>query len=106
MTTKLWAACLVLFCTLLTSGGQIFLKIGSKTASLSPDLLFNYTLMVGFLLYGFRAILLIIDLRGSELSILYPFIATSFIWVNLLSLHFLGEKMNTGGFDARENREL
>jgi len=49
MATKLWAACLVLFCTLLASGGQIFLKIGSKTASLSPDLLFNYTLMVGFL---------------------------------------------------------
>ncbi len=95
MATKLWAALLVLFTTLLTSSAQIFYKIGSKT--LSPDLLSiitNYYLIGGLLLYAVGGILIILSFRGGEVSVLYPIIATSYIWVSFLSIYFLGESMN------------
>ena len=36
----------------------------------------------------------ILYLKGGDLSILYPFVALTYIWVSLLSVKFLGEKMN------------
>jgi len=95
MATKLWAICLVLLCTLFTSVGQLFLKLGSKTALLDFSLLANYYLIIGIALYLVSALMLVIALKGGELSVLYPFIATSFIWVSFLSVRFLGEAMNS-----------
>lgn len=95
MATKSWAIYLVLLCTLFTSAGQLFLKLGSKTASLNLGLLTNYYLIVGIALYLTSAVMLIIAFKGGELSVLYPFIATSFVWVSFLSVHFLGEAMNS-----------
>ena len=95
MATKLWAALLVLFTTLLTSSAQILWKIGSKT--LTPDvsgILTNYYIIAGIIIYVFAGALLIISFRGGEVSVLYPIIATSYIWVSILSIYFLGERMN------------
>lgn len=95
MATKLWAALLVLFTTLLTSSAQIFYKIGSRELSLAlPSLITNYYLIGGLLLYGVGAILMILSFRGGEVSVLYPIIATSYIWVSFLSIYFLEETMN------------
>lgn len=95
MATKLWAALLVLFTTLLTSSAQIFYKIGSATLSLNPvELISNYYLIGGLLLYAVGGALMIISFRGGEVSVLYPIIATSYIWVSFLSIYFLGEMMN------------
>ena len=95
MATKLLAALLVLFTTLLTSSAQILWKIGSE--SLKPDLmsvLTNYPLIMGLFLYAIGGGLLIISLRGGEVSGLYPIMATSYIWVSFLSIWFLRETMN------------
>jgi uncharacterized membrane protein len=95
MTTKLSAALLVLFTTLLTSSAQILWKKGS--ASLTFDvlnILTNYYLLGGLLLYVVGGILIILSFRGGEVSVLYPIIATSYIWVSFLSIKFLGETMN------------
>jgi len=92
--TKSWAVGLLLLCTLITSFGQIFLKLGLNTASFDLSLLTNYNLLIGLCLYALGAILLIIALKGGELSVLFPIVATSYIWVSLLSLIFLHESMN------------
>ena len=95
MATKLWAALLVLFTTLLTSSAQLFYKYGSETASLNPfELITNYYLIAGLLLYAVGGALMIISFRGGEVSVLYPIIATSYIWVSFLSMFVLGEIMN------------
>jgi uncharacterized membrane protein len=39
-------------------------------------------------------LLFIPALKGGDLSVLYPFVALAYIWVSLLSVKFLGEKMN------------
>jgi len=84
---------LVLFCALLGGFGQLFFKLGSK--DISADItswLFNWKLIVGIALYATSTILFIIALKFSNLSIAYPIIATSYIWVTLFSISFLGEK--------------
>ena len=95
MPTQLWAMGVVLFCTLLTSTAQIFYKFGAERLEFSiMGLLTNYEIMMGILLYAVGGILLIVSLRGGEVSVLYPIIATSYIWVSFLSIYFLGESMN------------
>ena len=95
MTTKLWSILLVLFTTLLTSSAQILWKKGSAT--LQPNIvsiITNYYLIGGILLYVVGGTLIILAFRGGEVSVLYPIIATSYIWVSFLSMRFLGEMMN------------
>ena len=95
MATKLWAALLVLFTTLLTSSAQILYKLGSATLTFDIiSILTNHYLVGGILLYVVGGILIIVAFRGGEVSVLYPIIATSYIWVSLLSVRFLGEIIN------------
>ena len=95
MSTKLWAALLVLFTTLLTSSAQILWKKGSATLTFDiVGILTNYYIIGGVLLYIVGGTLLILSFRGGEVSVLYPIIATSYIWVSFLSIYFLGETMN------------
>ena len=95
MATKLWAALLVLFTTLLTSSAQILYKFGSATLTFDiASILTNYYLLGGILLYVVGGTLIILSFRGGEVSVLYPIIATSYIWVSFLSIWFLGETMN------------
>ena len=95
MKTKPWAMGMVLFCTLLTSTAQIFYKYGAATLSLSIiSIITNTNLLMGLLLYAVGGTILILSFRGGEVSVLYPIIATSYIWVSFLSIYFLGESMN------------
>ena len=95
MATKLWAALLVLFTTLLTSSAQLLWKKGSATLTFNiVGVLANNYIMGGILLYVIGGILIIVAFRGGEVSVLYPIIATSYIWVSFLSIRFLGESMN------------
>jgi len=93
--TELWAIGLVMFATLVGAFGPILLKKASaKKLSDIRSLMKNYHLIGGVGLYGVGTILFIPALRGGDLSILYPFVSLSYIWVSLLSVKFLGEKMN------------
>lgn len=95
MKTKLWAVLTVIFTTFLTSAGQIFYKKAADNLVLTPmGLLTNYFLIAGLMVYAIGGMLIIISLRGGEVSVLYPIIATSYIWVSFLSVYFLGETMN------------
>ena len=96
MATQLWAIATVLFATIIGSFGALYLKIGSKTLSVDiKKLAKNYNLILGFLFYSISSIFFMVALRGGELSVLYPLCAASYIWVYLLSMKFLNEKMNT-----------
>ena len=95
MATKLWAALLILFTTLLTSSAQLLYKLGSQTLTFNLfDILTNYYLIGGVILYVIGGTLMIISFRGGEVSVLYPIIATSYVWVSFLSIIFLNERMN------------
>ncbi len=95
MATKTWAVLLVLSCTAITTSAQIFYKLGANVLQFNLfSLITNYNLIIGLGLYAIGAALLIIALKGGELSVLYPIIATSYIWVTLASSYFFNEPVN------------
>ena len=95
MATQLWAMGLVILATLLGDFGPILLrKASAKSLSKISALMTNYNLFGGVGLYAVGTILFIPALKGGDLSVLYPFVALTYIWVSLLSVRFLGEKMN------------
>lgn len=85
---------IVLLCTIFTSLGQLFLKFGANKLELSLlGLITNFFLILGIIFYGVGAIIFVLALKHGDLSMVYPFISLSFIWVALLSLMFLGESL-------------
>jgi len=95
MATQLWSIVLVILATLVGAFGPILLKKASaKRLSKISSLTTNYPLFGGVTLYAIGTILFIPALKGGDLSVLYPFVALTYIWVSLLSVKFLGEKMN------------
>jgi len=95
MATKRWAIGLVVICTLFTSFAQIFYKFGANRLSFDIfSIITNWPIIIGLILYGIAAVLLIIALKGGDVSVLYPVIATSYIWVSLLSSYFFSEIIN------------
>jgi len=51
-------------------------------------------LLAGYCLYGLNTVLLVFALRDGELSILYPIIALTYVWVTILSVVLFHETMN------------
>ena len=98
MKTSPWAMLMVLVTTGLTSAGQVLYKMGTNSITAAHpgvlDFILNPYILSGLAVYGLGAIILITALKYGELSVLYPIIATSYIWVSLLSMEFFGEAMN------------
>lgn len=90
MATKLWAMGLMLCCSVFTAIGQLFFKFG---AMLLPAIFTNWQILAGFVSLGIGMLFFILALRGGEVSVLYPFLATSYIWTNMLAILFLAEQI-------------
>ena len=54
----------------------------------------NFRLFAGYSCYGISTVLLVGALREGQLSILYPVIALTYVWVCILSVFYLHESMN------------
>jgi len=88
---------MILVFTLLSSAAQVLLKFGTVQLKLHPSLLSlltNFPLLGGMALYGIGAALMVLALRHGELSVLYPLISLSYVWVAILSVAVFGEVMN------------
>jgi multidrug transporter EmrE-like cation transporter len=75
---------------------QIFFKLGANNlAKATPvQMLTNPLLLVGYSLYGVSTVLLVLALRRGQLSILYPIISLTYVWVALLSMLIFKETLN------------
>ena len=95
MPTKHWAIALMILCTAFTSIAQVLYKLASGKLEFNIiSLITNYYLISGMILYLIGAFIMIAALKGGEVSVLYPIIATSYIWVSLLSSYFFNESLN------------
>jgi len=82
----------VLLCALMGAVGQIFFKLGSKTINLNiMSWILNWKLAIGITLYALSTVIFVAALKFNNLSITYPIVATSYIWVTLFSIFILGE---------------
>lgn len=86
---------LVFACTILGAAAQFLMKTGLREPA--PNLLSyltNVPLFFGFCLYGISAVLFTYALRDGELSVLYPVISLTYVWVTILSIPILHESIN------------
>jgi multidrug transporter EmrE-like cation transporter len=102
---------MVVGCTVLGAAAQMLIKKG--TAAMPPlydpaaggvllqvpiiawRILTNLPMFAGLTFYGMSTMLLVLALRYGELSVLYPIIALTYVWVTILSVALLGETVNT-----------
>jgi drug/metabolite transporter (DMT)-like permease len=101
--------------TLLASAAQVLIKTGANTLNqippgaveavtlgsihlqISATILAGVTsfpLIGGLALYGIGAAMMVLALRHGELSVLYPVISLSYVWVAILSVAIFHEHMN------------
>jgi uncharacterized membrane protein len=95
MATKTSAIILMILCTGLTSFAQVFYKKSASSLSLNFfSLITNYNLIIGLFLYGIGAVIMIYAFKHGDVTVLYPIVALSYIWVSLLAANFFGEVIN------------
>ena len=100
------AIALVFGCTIFGAVAQILFKFGARDlvgfkfdACLAIplmifDILLDPPLFAGYFLYGVSTILLTLALRDGELSVLYPVISMTYVWVMFLSVMIFHESLN------------
>jgi drug/metabolite transporter (DMT)-like permease len=72
--------------------GQLEFKQGANNLQFDIKLLLtNYHLIAGIVVYSVSTVLYVYALNKENLSILYPIIATSYIWTLIFSKMFLKE---------------
>lgn len=94
--TRTQSVGLVFICTILGAAAQILMKKGvnGMDGFHLMQAIQNVPLLAGYCLYGINTLLLMLALRDGELSMLYPIIALSYVWVTMLSTYFFDEKIN------------
>lgn len=92
---------MVLCCTFLGAASQTLIKMGASNLGSEAGLLdaalgilTNPYLFAGYALYGLFTVVLVLALRHGELSLLYPVIALTYVWVSIISVVKFHEPMN------------
>ena len=94
METQMWAIGLMVLISVLSAVGNLFIKLASSKLSFNlKTILTNFKLFVGLTIFAVTTVLALVAYSGGELSVLYPFMAFQYVWVNLLSVKFLGENI-------------
>ncbi|MEW6062889.1 MAG: hypothetical protein AB1571_00770 [Nanoarchaeota archaeon] len=89
--TPLISIIIIVIAAAIGSFGALFIKKGSKHFTIKKP--FNKDIVIGVLLYGISTLLFIPALKLGELSVLYPFVATGYIWIIMLSKKYLNESI-------------
>lgn len=96
MVTSIYSIIGVLIASVLGAFGALYLKKGADRLKFNFwKILKNYYLIGGIICYGLSTLIFIPSLKYGELSILYPLVSVGYIWVIILSIIYLKEKMNT-----------
>ncbi|HXI43258.1 MAG TPA: EamA family transporter [Bryobacteraceae bacterium] len=94
--TKGQSIVLVLCCTIFGAAAQMLMKVGLIHLSRPGPMGYvtSLPLLGGYCLYALNTVLMVFALRDGELSILYPIIALTYVWVTILSVLFFHETLN------------
>lgn len=85
---------LVFLASILSAFGAFYLKKASSKFKISFSQIKNSNLIIGLFFYGISTLIFLTALKFGELSIIYPLVSLTYVWVVLLSYFKLGESMN------------
>jgi drug/metabolite transporter (DMT)-like permease len=89
---------LIVLFTIIAAIAQPLFKIGANSLPAKVSIggvVTDLPLIAGLALYGLGSILMIWALRHGELSVLYPLISLSYVWVAILSVVIFRDKMTS-----------
>jgi undecaprenyl phosphate-alpha-L-ara4N flippase subunit ArnE len=92
MRTQRWAIMLMIFSTLAIATAQIIFKTGLIQENYLITILF---VIAGIVFYGLGAFQVSMALKGGDLSILFPFVSLSYVFVTIGSRIFFYEPITT-----------
>jgi drug/metabolite transporter (DMT)-like permease len=84
---------LTIICTIFTSAGQVLWKMGLVNFTNFWSLV-NIPFLLGFVTYGLGALFMLLAFKYGELSLVYPLVSASYVWVLLLSWYLFGDILN------------
>ena len=94
---------LVVLCTVIVASGNILLKLGGNSVASyeltqllhRPSLVLSSgPIIAGYILLGLGTALLVLALRHGPLSVLYPIVSLTYVWVLILSVVLFHEAVN------------
>ena len=91
------AVLLVVVCTFLGAAAQILMKLGADHGKAHPGLagmITNPVLIAGYALYAVVTVLIVVAFKDGELSVLYPILSLSYLWVTVLSFFIFHDTLN------------
>jgi multidrug transporter EmrE-like cation transporter len=91
------AVIVVAFATLIGAAAQILMKLGTEYALKHPGpmgLITDIPLVAGYALYAVMTVLIVVAYKDGELSVLYPVISLSYVWVTALSFFIFHDTVN------------
>src|SRR3989338_4950342 len=79
-------------CTIIASAAQLLFKYGTQQfdVSLLTGILWIAT---GIVLYGMGAVLMIYAFKQGEVTVLYPIVTLSYVWVGISSMFIFNEQV-------------
>ncbi|NQU98252.1 EamA family transporter [Candidatus Woesearchaeota archaeon] len=93
---KLVVILVTIFATVIGAFGSLYLKKGAADIHRNIFKQYkNFKLLFGIFLFLISSVFYVWALRYAELSLVYPITSFSYVWISLLSVKFLNEKMNT-----------
>lgn len=96
-TAQRRAVILVAIATIVGAAAQILMKLGANYSVLHPGLmglLTDIPLVAGYALYGAMTVMIVVAYKDGELSVLYPIVSLSYVWVTALSPVVFHETLN------------
>lgn len=82
--------------------GQLLIKRGAAQLGEDPSLLQTLigmftipALFAGYACYGLFTVIMVLALKHAELSLLYPIMSMTYVWLPVISVLWLGEPINT-----------
>ena len=96
-STALTSIGLVLSCTVIGAGAQFLLHFGARTAVGDSllNVLTHWPVLAGYFCLAINTGLFILALRKGQLSVLYPIISITYVWVILLSPILFNESISS-----------
>lgn len=101
---KIWLLVLITASVSLSAVAQTMFKFGVERTRFSNDMtvfskafsmLSSPYVLCGLGMYGIGTVMWLFALRSLDLSVAYPFVALSFVFVAVLSVVFLGETLTS-----------
>jgi multidrug transporter EmrE-like cation transporter len=81
--------------------GQLLIKQGSKELAENATMIETAIGMItipylfaGYACYGLFTVIMVLALKHAELSLLYPIMSMTYVWLPLISVLWLGEPIN------------